>query len=74
MAPIVHGLRVKWGGQVNFVFLDILDQNSGELKKALGYQGIPQFFLLDGEGKILNQWIGEVPEEDLNAAIQALFP
>ena len=74
MAPIVHGLRVKWSEQVNFIFLDILDRNSGELKKALGYRGIPQFFLVDGNGEILEQWIGEVPEQDLDAAIEALFP
>ena len=69
MAPVVHGLEKKWGEQVNFVFLDIADKRTKTIKRALGYSYYPQFFLLDGEGTILNQWIGLVGEEELDAAL-----
>jgi len=30
----------------------------------------PHFFLLDGEGNILNQWVGSVPAEDFRAVFE----
>ena len=65
----MHGLEDKYLGQVNFVYLDIDDQRNDEFKKALGYRYQPHIFLLDAEGEILNQWIGPITREDLEAEI-----
>lgn len=68
MAPIVHGLEVEYFGSVNFVYLDIDDPANDNFKKELGYKYQPHFFLVDGEGNILLQWLGPVPVDDFRAA------
>lgn len=64
MAPIVHGLEAEYADRMNFVYLDIDDPATDSFKGALGYRYQPHFFLLDGEGNILRQWLGFVPEEE----------
>jgi len=67
--PIVHGLEAKYYGRVQFTYLDIDDAGTAQLKSALGYRVQPHFFLLDGAGEIIKQWVGEVSEAEL---VQAL--
>jgi thioredoxin-related protein len=71
MKPIVHGLEAKYTGRIGFVYLDIDDPNTDPLKQALGYQAQPHFFLIDGEGTILQQWLGLVKEETFVSAFEA---
>jgi hypothetical protein len=66
----VHGLEAEWGGQVNFVYLDIDDPATEPFKRQLGYRVQPHMFLLDGEGRVLEQWLGYVEGETLEAALQ----
>jgi hypothetical protein len=68
MAPIVHGLEVEYYGKVNFVYLNIEDPATDRLKEQLNYRYQPHFFLIDGDGKILRQWLGPVSEEDFREA------
>jgi len=68
MAPIVHGLEVEYFGSVNFVYLDIDDPANDNFKKELGYKYQPHFFLVDGEGNIIQQWLGPVSADDFRAA------
>jgi hypothetical protein len=65
----VHGLEVEYFGQVDFVYLDIDDPRTNEFKQQLGYSYQPHIFLLDGEGNIVQQWIGPVSEADLVPAL-----
>jgi hypothetical protein len=65
----VHGLEVKYSGQVDFVYLDIDDSRNDEFKRQFGYQYQPHLFLLDGQGNVLNQWVGLVDEATLDAAL-----
>jgi thioredoxin-related protein len=65
MAPIVHGLESQYSDRMNFVYLDIDDPATNEFKQALGYRVQPHFFLLDGEGNVLMQWLGAVSEDEL---------
>ena len=68
MAPVVHGLEVQYFGQIGFVYLDIDDPANAEFKKQFNFRYQPQFFLVDGEGTILKEWIGYVPLADFEAA------
>ena len=68
MKPIVHGLEAKYSDEIGFVYLDIDDPNTANLKTELGYIGQPHFFLVDGEGTIIQQWLGFVPEAELVSA------
>lgn len=72
MAPILHRLENKYSQTVRFVFLDIDDPRTNEFKQKLGYQYQPHFFLLDGNGNILRQWVGYVAEEELESSLVAL--
>jgi hypothetical protein len=67
----VHGLEAKYNDQIRFTYLDIEDPANDAFKKELGYRVQPHLFLLDGEGDILEQWLGRVTEEDLEIAFQS---
>ena len=69
MAPVVHGLEAKYWQQANFVYLDVDDPRTSSFKQQLGYRLQPHFYLLDGQGNILQQWIGVVDGAVLEAAL-----
>lgn len=60
MAPIVHGLEAKYHGKIKFSYLDASDPNTLEFQRALGFNYQPEFYLLDGQGNLLQKWIGFV--------------
>jgi hypothetical protein len=66
----VHGLEAEWGGQVDFVYLDIDDPATEPFKRQLGYRVQPHMFLVDGDGLVLQQWLGFVDAATLEAALQ----
>lgn len=70
MKPIVHGLERKYQDRIGFVYLDIDDSAADELKRQLGYRSMPQFFLVDGNGQILETWFGLVTAEQFEPAFQ----
>ena len=59
MAPMVHGLEAKYFGRIKFNYLEISNPLNADFIKYLGFQYRPSFYLLDGNGKVLNQWIGQ---------------
>jgi hypothetical protein len=69
----VHGLEVDYIGQVGFIYLDIDDPRTDPFKEQLGYRYQPHLFLLDGEGNILQQWVGPVTESDLAEALDKVI-
>ncbi len=71
MAPIVHGLEAEYYDKINLVYLDIDDPANDVFKRELGYRFQPHFFLLDGEGNILEQWLGSVRGQDFRTAIDS---
>jgi hypothetical protein len=58
MAPMVHGLEAKYYGRIKFSYLEISNPQNDGFREYLGFRIRPSFYLLDGDGKILNQWIG----------------
>jgi thioredoxin-like negative regulator of GroEL len=74
MAPLIQGLEGEYSGQVNFVYLDIDDPATNTFKQQLHFRTEPHFFLLDEEGKILNQWVGYVSVATLRQALDAALP
>jgi thioredoxin-like negative regulator of GroEL len=69
MAPIVHGLEATYSDRIMFTYLDIDDPANAAAMKDLQYIGRPHIYLLDGEGKILKQWLGAISEEELSKAL-----
>ncbi|MCJ7512862.1 MAG: hypothetical protein MUO23_07820 [Anaerolineales bacterium] len=74
MAPVVHGLEQKYGDQIDFVYLDIDDPRNDVFKQQFGYRVQPHIFLLDGSGEIIQQWVGLVSAQELEAALLAAAP
>ncbi|MCG3206863.1 MAG: hypothetical protein FOGNACKC_00462 [Anaerolineae bacterium] len=68
MAPVVHGLEELYGEQINFAYLDVDDPATLEFRQTLGRRAQPEFYLLDAEGNVLQQWFGSVPPAEFQAA------
>ena len=71
MAPLVHGLEEQYGSQVRFIYLDIDDPANKPFKEELSYRYQPHFFLIDGEGNILDQWMGYVSVGDFIGSLES---
>jgi thiol-disulfide isomerase/thioredoxin len=73
MAPIVHGIEEEYGELMNFIYLDIDDPDTEDLKAALFYRRQPHYFLVNRQGEVMKEWQGYVTSESLlNAIIAAL--
>jgi len=74
MAPVVQGIEKEYTGQVNFIYLDIDDPATDLFKQQLHYRVEPHFFLVDAQGKVLQQWVGYVTVEQFRQALDAALP
>ena len=53
MKPIVHGLERKYGGCVEFIYLDTDNPASQDAMRRFGARGQPEFRMLDRAGKVI---------------------
>lgn len=74
MRPIVHGLEAEYSEKVQFTYLDMDDPATSDIKQELGFIWRPHFFLLDGDGQIIKQWVGYVEEAELRGALDGALP
>ena len=58
MQPIVHGLENEYGSDIEFVFVNIDDPNSAELKQQYGFRYQPHFLLVGTDGEVIEEWLG----------------
>ncbi|GAB4399435.1 MAG: hypothetical protein OHK0052_22870 [Anaerolineales bacterium] len=70
----MHGLEAEYSGKVKFVYLDVDDARNDAFKRALDYRYQPHLFLVDGDGNILQQWVGAITADDLRPALDAAVP
>lgn len=69
MAPIIHGLERQYQSRMNFIFLDIDDPATAQLKQQLRFQLPPHIVLLDENGIVLRQWVGYATAQELISVI-----
>lgn len=62
MAPMVHGLEAEYFGKIQFTYLDADDPRTRDFQQALGFYYQPEIYLLDGEGNVLQKWVGYTTE------------
>ena len=67
MAPMVHGLEAKYHGKIKFSYLDAGDPNTQNFQRELGFRYQPEFYLLDGQGNLVQKWIGRVSQDQFEA-------
>ena len=68
MAPMVHGLEAEYFGRIQFTYLDADDPRTHDFQRTLGFYYQPEIYLLDGQGNVLDKWVGFVPEQQLEEA------
>ncbi len=64
MASMVHGLEVEYWGRVKFTYLDADDPRNDAFKRQLGFYYQPEFYLLDGDGRVLKKLVGYVSADE----------
>ncbi|MDK1027934.1 MAG: hypothetical protein QGM50_06905 [Anaerolineae bacterium] len=64
---MVHGLEAKYYGKIKFSYLDASDPATQDFQRSLGFRFQPEMYLLDGDGNVLQKWIGFVTEEQLES-------
>jgi hypothetical protein len=68
MAPMVHGLEAEYFGKILFTYLDADDPDTRDFQRTLGFYYQPEIYLLDGNGNVLEKWVGYTSQEELEAA------
>jgi hypothetical protein len=64
---MVHGLEAKYFGRIQFTYLDADDPATREFQQALGFYYQPEVYLLDGQGNVLQKWVGYTTEEEFES-------
>jgi thioredoxin 1 len=66
MVPIIEDVAKKFSGKIRFGKVDVSENNA--LASKFGVSSIPNMTLLK-EGKVVDQFIGSLSEEDLSEAL-----
>ena len=73
MSPIVHGLEKNYSDEISFIYLDALDPKTEQLRNMIGYRNYPSYFLLDGDGHVITQWVGKVNSSEFTDVIDVFL-
>lgn len=73
MEPIVHGLENEYGERIGFVYLNIDDPETTAAKEEYGYRVQPHFFLVDGNGEVVKEWLGQVSRDTFITAFETVL-
>ena len=69
----MHGLEGKYGGCIDFIYLDIDNAATKTAKDKLGYRAQPNLFLLDAGGKTVWSKYGYFTAAELEAQLQGVL-
>jgi thioredoxin-like negative regulator of GroEL len=69
----VRGVQKEYTGRIEVVRVNILDDASEPLMAQFGFNTTPEFYLLDGSGKIVGFWDGPVDPDELRAAFDKVL-
>jgi hypothetical protein len=61
---MVHGLEVEYWGRVRFTYLDADDPRTDVFKRELGFYYQLEFYLLNGDGGVLQKLVGYVSADE----------
>jgi thioredoxin-like negative regulator of GroEL len=64
MKPIVHGLAGKYRDRISFLYVDIGDRRSSDIKRRLGFRSTPHFVLLAADGRQVADSTGVIAAAD----------
>lgn len=64
MQPVVNRLEREYRGRIEFTRVNILDENNRALMEQYGFSSTPEFYLVDGEGRVLHSWLDAFTAEE----------
>lgn len=67
----MHGLEKRYAGKIEFIRVNILQPQSAPLMKEFGFSATPEFYLIDGSGRILGFWDAVDSEDPLIEAFES---
>ncbi len=73
MKPIVHGLENEYRERIEFVYLNIDDPDTTAAKEKYGYRVQPHFFLVDDNGEVVEEWLGQVGRDAFVTAFETVL-
>ena len=65
MKPIVNGLKKAYIGRIEVTRIDREDPKNAEIVRKYDAFNQPMYFMLDGDGEIIWQWIGSIGSVEL---------
>ncbi len=54
----MHGLEAEYWGQIDFLYIDRENPANAALNDLLGVYYQPEFYFVDPQGNVLEQWFG----------------
>jgi len=76
MEPVVQALQEKYQDEIVFLIIDVEKQNDPAVAKlAQEFQAryIPAFFLVDGKGQVVKDYVGVVSKQALTEVIEEMI-
>ncbi len=70
MKPIVHGLKTKYGSQIDIMFLSVTEVRNDDIRQRFGIELTPSIYLIGKDGLPVRSWLGMVPRDTLDVALQ----
>jgi thiol-disulfide isomerase/thioredoxin len=72
LAPSISKFHEEYGSQVNFVMLNVDDPQWRQQVQQYEVKGVPQFFFIKSDRKIVKTLVGRVPEPILTQLFEQL--
>lgn len=69
----MHGLEEEYYDRINFVYLDVDNPANETFKEQFDFRYQPQMVLSDGNGQVMQQWIGPIPREEFVTAFEDIL-
>jgi hypothetical protein len=70
---MVHGLEQTYGDQIDFEYLNVDLPSTAAAKEEFGYRYQPHFFLVDANGEVVQEWVGNVNQMELERAFAGVI-
>ena len=71
--PIVDGLESDFKGRARVMRLNILDSVGMNAARRFGVRAVPAFFVVNGQGGVVDAQVGIPNRDKLGAQVQALL-
>lgn len=69
----MHGLETEYFPDIEFVYLDVDDPATQPFRDQLGRRAQPEYHLLDGDGQVVEVWMGRIDPDEMRARFDELL-